>query len=89
MHRSRDLPLYDVPGISLRGRRHGKAWEVSVCGGPPEMSVRFTSAEGRVQGTDRTALWSPASADDQLTLAVRTAGGAAVATYRPPKERAD
>ncbi|MBN1610083.1 MAG: B12-binding domain-containing radical SAM protein [Polyangiaceae bacterium] len=89
VHRSRDLPLYDVPDISLEGRRQGDGWEVSLCGGEPQMTVRWISAEGHVQGADRTALWCPASADDQLTVAVRTSGGVAVATYRPPKERVD
>jgi anaerobic magnesium-protoporphyrin IX monomethyl ester cyclase len=89
VERSRDLPLYDVPDISLQGRRHGDGWEVSLCGGEPQMTVRWTSAEGPVQAEERTALWCPASPDDQLTVAVRTSGGVAVATYRPPKEPED
>jgi anaerobic magnesium-protoporphyrin IX monomethyl ester cyclase len=89
VQRSRDLPLYEMPDISLQGRRHGDGWEVSLCGGEPRMTVRWTSAEGRVQGAARSVLWCPASPDDQLTVAVRTTGGVAVATYRPPKERVD
>jgi hypothetical protein len=85
--RSRDLPLFEPPEISLVGQRSEEGWDVALYGGPADMTVRWSSEEGSVAGAGRRVLWCPASPDDQLAVAVRTEGGVAVATFRSPAER--
>jgi anaerobic magnesium-protoporphyrin IX monomethyl ester cyclase len=79
--RTRDLPLFDPPRVSLAARWDGDAIAVRLVGGPAAASVLWT-ADGAVAPGDRFARWVPASPDDQLRVAVRSLGGIAVVTAR-------
>ena len=79
--RTQDLPLYEPPQISLRSVREGDRVRVKLEGGPESISLRWQS-EGQVEGDDREVLWTPAHAEDQLRVAVRSKGGASVVSVR-------
>ena len=79
--RSNDLPFYDPPSLRLAAEPEGNAIRVSIRGVRDPMSSRWES-EGAIVGEGESVLWTPASPDDQLRVAVRTRGGVAVATLR-------
>ncbi len=78
--RSDDLPLWGPPDVRLSAVRRGERVEVTLSGGPDAITTRW-QADGDVEGEGRTVLWSPAE-DDQLCVAVRSAGGLAFVTLR-------
>ncbi len=78
--RTPDLPLYSPPDVTLVAQAEGDGLRVQVCGGP-RLSVRW-EAEGRVASEGREALWHPLADDEQLRVAVRSAGGVAVLSLR-------
>jgi hypothetical protein len=79
--RTRDLPLWDPPGIRLQSRANGDAVRVRLCSEPQSMSLRWEST-GDIEGEGREVTWRPASPDDQLRVAVRTEGGVAITALR-------
>ncbi len=79
--RSRDLPLFDPPRVSLRSERSGERIRVSLVGGPAAVSTRWRS-RGAIEGEGREVLWTPDGATDQIRVAVRSTGGVAVVTLR-------
>ncbi len=84
--RSPDLPMHDPPQITLRSAVSGERVRVSLCGGPESISIRWQS-DGAVEGDGREVLWTPASPDDQLRVAVRTIGGVAIVSLRASEVR--
>jgi anaerobic magnesium-protoporphyrin IX monomethyl ester cyclase len=79
--RSRDLPLYLCPQAKLVGEWEGgkvRAWL-------PDLNGRFATrwqAQGQIEGEGTSVLWTPSSDEDQLDVAVRTAGGVSVTLLR-------
>jgi len=54
---------------------------VSTVGVRESFGTRW-EAEGAIEGDGPSIAWHPASAEDQLAVAVRTRGGIAVVTLR-------
>ena len=79
--RSRDLPLCLPPEIRVTGEWVDGAVRVDLTGADGPLSIRWQS-EGEVTGTDRQVIWTPASDQDQLNVAVRNRDGVAVAELR-------
>jgi radical SAM superfamily enzyme YgiQ (UPF0313 family) len=79
--RTTDLPLASPPTPELRAERDGERVRVSVTNVRESFGTRW-EAEGAIDGEGPSVLWQPASAEDQLAVAVRTRGGIAVVTIR-------
>jgi anaerobic magnesium-protoporphyrin IX monomethyl ester cyclase len=79
--RTRDLPLYQPPVISLHAVRTADGARVSIRGSHEPMGIRW-EADGEIDGQDRTVAWRPSSDQDQIRVAVRTKGGVAIASLR-------
>jgi hypothetical protein len=87
--RSEDLPLAEPPIVALSARRAGVAVRVTLSA-PDVASVRWESGALNddahdalsLEPDERTALWRPLDPDDQLRVAVRTAGGVTIAAIR-------
>jgi radical SAM superfamily enzyme YgiQ (UPF0313 family) len=79
--RTRDLPLAAPPAPELRAVRDGDIVRVAVLGVADAFSTRW-EAEGAIEGDGPAVAWRPASAEDQIAVAVRTRGGVAVVTVR-------
>jgi anaerobic magnesium-protoporphyrin IX monomethyl ester cyclase len=79
--RSRDLPLCLPPEIRVTGEWVDGAVRVDLTGADGPLTIRWQS-EGEVTGTDRQVIWTPASDQDQLNVAVRNRDGVAVAELR-------
>ncbi|MGC4121975.1 MAG: hypothetical protein QM765_46825 [Myxococcales bacterium] len=79
--RSNDLPLFCPPAVRLCAVRDGETVRVTVQGAPGPLSTRCETS-GIVVGEGRELTWTPASADDSLRVAVRSAGGVAVVSLR-------
>ncbi len=79
--RSADLPLFDPPRVRLCASRDGELVRVTLVPSAGFGAVRW-EAEGHLDGEGREVCWSPASPEDSLRVAVRTAGGVAVVSLR-------
>ena len=79
--RSADLALCDPLFVVLRARREGDVVRVVLAGGPASISWRWDT-DGSIEGDGREILWRPASAADQLSVAVRSEGGVAITSLR-------
>ncbi len=79
--RTDDLALANPPWITLRTQREGDLVRVTVVGGPQSVSLRWET-DGEVDGAGREVWWKPASASDQLRVAVRSGTGVAVTSVR-------
>ena len=79
--RTVDLPLSSPPQPELRGERDGDRVRVTVLGVRESFGTRW-EAEGTIDGDGAVVEWVPASAEDQIAVAVRTRGGIAVVTLR-------
>jgi len=79
--RSRDLPLFDPPRVTLAAERLGDAIRVTLRGGPEAVTTRWRS-RGEIRGEGRQVLWTPDGDTDRVRVAVRSAGGVAVVTLR-------
>ncbi len=80
--RSQTLPLFDPPDVRLAAVREDGRVRVTLHGGPAAISTRW-EAEGSVAPEkDRDVVWTPASEDDTLTVAVRSRGGVSTLELR-------
>lgn len=79
--RTADLPLASPPVPELRGERDGERVRVTITNVRDAFGTRW-EAEGAIEGDGPSVIWSPASAEDQIAVAVRTRGGVAVVTLR-------
>lgn len=79
--RTTDLPLASPPAPELRAVREGELIRVTITGVRESFGTRW-EAEGSIDGDGPSIAWRPASAEDQLAVAVRTRGGIAVVTLR-------
>ena len=79
--RTRDLPLYDPPGVRLRSEWDGEGVAVRIEGVSASIGTRW-SARGTITGEGDSIRWQPEDAEDQLSVAVRTTGGVAIAQLR-------
>ena len=87
--RSEALPLADPPGVALSARRAGDALRVTLSA-PEVATIRWErpgadDADPRglvVEEGGRALTWRPELADEQLCVAVRTAGGVTIAALR-------
>ncbi len=79
--RTVDLPLSAPPVPELRAQREGELVRVTIVGVRESFGTRW-EAEGAIEGDGPSIAWHPASAEDQLAVAVRTRGGVAVVTLR-------
>ena len=80
--RSPSLPLFDPPDVRLAAVREDGKVRVTLRGGPEAISTRW-EAEGAVAiEKDRDIVWTPASEDDLLTVAVRSRGGVSTLELR-------
>ncbi len=79
--RTADLPLSLPPAPELRAEREGELVRVTVAGVRESFGTRW-EAEGAIEGDGPSVAWRPASAEDQIAVAVRTRGGVAVVTLR-------
>ena len=75
--RSSDLPLYELPEVSLVADVKDDGVHVQLQAEPVSMSIRWET-DGVLTGEGRDVVWQPASDDDQLRVAVRTRGGVAI-----------
>jgi anaerobic magnesium-protoporphyrin IX monomethyl ester cyclase len=77
--RSRDLPLFDLPAVTLEARAQGGG--VRVRASTDERGVCLGwDAEGRIEGHGMEVTWYPASPGDRISVAVRSSGGVSIAT---------
>lgn len=81
--RSTDLPLFDPPEIAMSAQPEADAVRVTVSTETPPASLRW-EADGLIEGEGSVVLWHPASERDRIRVAVRTAGGVAIATLPAP-----
>ncbi len=79
--RTTDLPLFDPPQVRVVGRWRGDTVAVRLEGGAPRITLRWQS-DGEIVGAGREIRWTPAGDDDQLQVAVRSAGGVAITSLR-------
>ncbi|MGA9653271.1 MAG: hypothetical protein WBV96_05100, partial [Polyangia bacterium] len=79
--RARDLPLCLPPEIRVEGEWVDGAVRVDLTGADGPLTIRWQS-DGEAIGTDRQVIWTPASDQDQLNVAVRNRDGVAVAELR-------
>jgi anaerobic magnesium-protoporphyrin IX monomethyl ester cyclase len=79
--RSRDLALCLPPEIRLQGEWVDGTVAVRLVARDEALSIRWQS-DGTVSGEDRQVIWTPASDQDQLSVAVRSPDGVAVAELR-------
>jgi hypothetical protein len=79
--RTVDLPLSAPPTPELRVERDGELVRVTITNVRESFGTRW-EAEGAIEGDGPSVAWHPASAEDQLAVAVRTRGGVAVVTVR-------
>ena len=79
--RTRDLPLCLAPEIRLQGEWVDGAVAVRLLAREETLSIRW-QCQGTVSGEDRQVTWTPASDQDQLSVAVRSQDGVAVAELR-------
>lgn len=79
--RTDDLPLSDPPQPRLAAEREGPVVRVRVEDVPIAFGARWES-DGEIRGEGPSVEWVPASAMDQLRVAVRTRSGIAVVTIR-------
>ena len=84
--RTSDLPLSLPPDIRLVGEWTNDAVQVCLTGADEPLTIRWQS-DGHVAGTDRQVIWTPASDQDQLNVAVRSRDGVAMAELRLGKVR--
>lgn len=80
VQRSRDLPLYDIPELSLTAVREGDAVTATVRTEEPA-SLRW-QARGHIEGNAETVTWYPADDKDRLVVAARCKSGLALASVR-------
>jgi anaerobic magnesium-protoporphyrin IX monomethyl ester cyclase len=79
--RSSDLPLFYPPAVSLQACVEADGVRVHLECDACAAGLRWES-DGRIEGEGRDVLWYPASDEDQIRVAVRTAGGVAISTLR-------
>jgi anaerobic magnesium-protoporphyrin IX monomethyl ester cyclase len=79
--RSQDLPLFLCPEAKLAGEWQGGKVRAFLRDPGDKLSTRW-QAQGRIEGDGTAVVWTPISDEDQLDVAVRTAGGVAVALLR-------
>jgi anaerobic magnesium-protoporphyrin IX monomethyl ester cyclase len=79
--RSKDLPLWDPPEVTLRAEAENGSVAVGLCTSDTCVSARW-QGEGIVDSNETGARWQPTSRDDQITVCVRSEGGVAFATLR-------
>jgi hypothetical protein len=79
--RTRDLPLCMPPELRVEGEWIGGAVHVCLTGAEEPLTIRWQS-DGEVAGADRQVIWTPASDEDQLNVAVRSRDGVALAELR-------
>ena len=79
--RSLDLPLFAPPAVSIRATatQAGARLELTCTDAP--VTMRW-EGDGQLQGQGMQVTWTPDSDTDQARVAVRAAGGVAVATIR-------
>jgi hypothetical protein len=69
------------PDIRVAGEWTNGAVQVCLIGADEPLTIRWQS-DGEVTGTDRQVIWTPASDQDQLNVAVRSRDGVAMAELR-------
>jgi hypothetical protein len=79
--KSRDLPLWDPPEVTLRGRIEAGKVAVALCTSDAFISTRW-KGKGLVESGPSGAVWQPTARDDQIAVCVRSEGGLAFATLR-------
>ena len=79
--RTRDLPLYEPPGMSLLATRHEDVIEVELVDGGATFTALW-QARGERVGEGGSCRWRPLSPDEHLCVAVRTRGGVAIMSLR-------
>ena len=79
--RSRDLPLYELPEVSLVPQVREDGVHVHLQAEPVSLGIRWET-DGKLTGEGRDVVWQPACDDDQLRVAVRTRGGVAITSLR-------
>jgi hypothetical protein len=77
--RSRDLPLFDLPAVTLDARAHGGGVRVRASTDGRGACLGW-DAEGRIEGHGMEVTWYPASPGDRISVAVRSSGGVSIAT---------
>ena len=85
--RTTDLPLFDPPRVRLRATWKDGAVEARLEGVPDAGATLRWQAEGPIEGEGEVVRWSPAAADDQLRVAIRTKGGVAITSVRASQLR--
>jgi len=79
--RTRDLPLYEPPAMSLAATRHQDEIEVELLDGGATFTALW-QVNGERIGDGGSCQWRPRSPDEQICVAVRTQGGVAIMSLR-------
>ncbi|MBW2452900.1 MAG: B12-binding domain-containing radical SAM protein [Deltaproteobacteria bacterium] len=81
VRRTRDLPLYEPPNLSLEATRRGDEIVVCLRGEVGPYTTRW-EAEGSTVAAGRRCVWYPRSPDERLRVGIRSFGGIAVLSLR-------